>query len=121
VEAYRSARRNGGAPGIDGLTFEATEAQGLSEFLATLRDDLLTGRYQPQPNRRVDIPKENGQVRTLSIPGIRDRVVQGALKLILEASSRRTSARTRTGFGPDGPRTARWQKPDAVCGGGCPQ
>jgi group II intron reverse transcriptase/maturase len=85
AEGYRSARRNGGAPGIDGQTFEAIEAGGLAEFLAALRDDLLTGRDQPQPKRRVDIPKENGKVRTLSIPWIRDRVVQGALKLILEA------------------------------------
>lgn len=85
AEAYRIARRNGGAPGIDGQTFEAIEAGGLSVFLAALRDDLLTGSYQPQPNRRVDIPKDNGKVRTLQIPCIRDRVVQGALKLILEA------------------------------------
>src|ERR687891_118509 len=84
-EAYRIAKRNGGAPGLDGQTFEAIEAAGLDTFLAEIRDDLLSGRYKPKPNRRVDIPKENGKVRTLQIPCIRDRVVQGALKLILEA------------------------------------
>lgn len=84
-EAYRIAKRNGGAPGIDGQTFEDIEAVGLTPFLEGIRDDLLTGRYKPQPNRRVDIPKDKGQVRTLQIPCIRDRVVQGALKLILEA------------------------------------
>ena len=47
--------------------------------------DLLAGTYQPQPNRLVEIPKGNGKVRKLQIPCIRDRVVQGALKLILEA------------------------------------
>jgi RNA-directed DNA polymerase len=78
-EAYRIAKRNGGAPGPDGQTFEDIEAAGLNTFLAEIRDDLLTGRYKPQPNRRVDIPKENGKVRILQIPCIRDRVVQGAL------------------------------------------
>ncbi len=84
-EAYRIAKRNGGAPGIDGQSFEAIEASGLAQFLEEVREELVTGRYQPQPNRRVEIPKENGKVRTLQIPCIRDRVVQGALKLILEA------------------------------------
>ena len=84
-EAYHIAKRNGGAPGLDGQTFEAIEAAGLDTFLAEIRDDLLTGRYKPKPNRRVDIPKGEGKVRTLQIPCIRDRVVQGALKLVLEA------------------------------------
>ncbi len=85
AEAYRIAKRNGGAPGIDGQSFADIESAGQATFLAELRDDLLTGKYKPQPNRRVDIPKDNGKFRTLQIPCIRDRVVQGALKLILEA------------------------------------
>ena len=85
MEAYRIAKRNGGAPGIDGQSFAEIESAGLAAFLAELRGDLLAGRYEPQPNRRVEIPKDNGKVRTLQIPCIRDRVVQGALKLILEA------------------------------------
>ena len=84
-EAYRTAKRNGGAPGIDGQTFEDIERTGLPEFLASVREELITGRYKPKPNRRVDIPKGNGKFRTLQIPCIRDRVVQGAVKLILEA------------------------------------
>jgi RNA-directed DNA polymerase len=84
-EAYRTAKRNGGAPGIDGQSFEDIEKSGLTTFLAAVRQDLVSGRYEPKPNRRVDIPKGNGKVRTLQIPCIRDRVVQGALKLILEA------------------------------------
>jgi len=84
-EAYRIARGNGGAPGIDGQSFEDIETAGRKAFLAAVREDLITGRYKPEPNRRVDIPKENGKVRTLQIPCIRDRVVQGAMKLILEA------------------------------------
>jgi RNA-directed DNA polymerase len=84
-EAYRAAKRNGGAPGIDGQKFEDVEQAGRADFLAAIRQDLETGRYKPMPNRRVDIPKGNGKVRTLQIPCIRDRVVQGALKIILEA------------------------------------
>ncbi|MGH2912954.1 MAG: group II intron reverse transcriptase/maturase [Solirubrobacteraceae bacterium] len=84
-EAYRIAKGNGGAPGIDGQSFEAIEASGVAHLLEEIREELVTGSYQPKPNRRVDIPKENGKVRTLQIPCIRDRVVQGALKLILEA------------------------------------
>jgi group II intron reverse transcriptase/maturase len=84
-EAYRLAKRNGGAPGIDGLTFNDIEAAGLDEFLSAIRNDLLKGSYQPRKNRKVEIPKDNGKVRTLQIPTIRDRVVQGSLRLILEA------------------------------------
>jgi RNA-directed DNA polymerase len=84
-EAYLLSKRNGGAPGTDGMSFEDVEAMGASRFLEGIREDLLTGRYKPQKNRRVDIPKGKGKSRTLQIPCIRDRVVQGALKLILEA------------------------------------
>jgi group II intron reverse transcriptase/maturase len=84
-EAYRAAKRNGGAPGIDGQTFADIEQAGRAAILEAIREDLVTGRYKPMPNRRVDIPKGNGKVRTLQVPCIRDRVVQGALKLILEA------------------------------------
>jgi RNA-directed DNA polymerase len=83
--AYRIANGNGGAPGIDDQSFADIESVGRATFLEAVREDLLTGRYQPMPNRRVEIPKGNGKVRTLQIPCIRDRVVQGALKLILEA------------------------------------
>jgi RNA-directed DNA polymerase len=84
-EAYRIAKGNAGAPGIDGQSFEAIEAAGVTAFLEEVREELITGRYRPQKNRAVEIPKDNGKVRTLQIPCIRDRVVQGALKLILEA------------------------------------
>jgi len=79
------AKRNNGAPGIDGDTFEAIEAAGVDAFLGQLRDELVTRTYRPLRNRRVEIPKDDGtKVRVLGIPAIRDRVVQGALKLILE-------------------------------------
>src|SRR3954454_5068500 len=83
-QAYRVAKANDGAPGVDGVTFEAVEAQGLEGFLDQLRQELVERRYRPERLRKVEIPKEGGKVRQLSIPTIRDRVVQGALKLILE-------------------------------------
>jgi RNA-directed DNA polymerase len=82
--AYDLAKRNNGAPGIDGVTFDAIEVGGLEAFLAELRDELVTRTYRPLRNRRVEIPKDGGKVRVLGIPAIRDRVVQGALKLIVE-------------------------------------
>jgi RNA-directed DNA polymerase len=83
-KAYRLAKRDNGAPGIDGVTFEAVEAEGVEGFLDQLRKELEQRSYRPQRVRKVEIPKEGGKVRLLSIPTIRDRVVQGALKLILE-------------------------------------
>jgi len=83
-EAYRAARANNGAPGIDGVTFEAVEEAGVESFIEQLRDELVSGTYRPLRNRLKEIPKGDGRTRTLGIPAIRDRVVQGALKLILE-------------------------------------
>src|SRR5580700_330032 len=83
-EAYEMARSNNGAPGIDGVTFEAIEESGAESFLNQLREELVTNTYRPMRARKKEIPKDGGKVRVLSIPAIRDRVVQGALKLILE-------------------------------------
>ena len=82
--AYALAKANNGAPGIDGVTFEAIEAQGLECFLEQIRDELVQRTYLPMKARQCEIPKDGGKVRVLSIPAIRDRVVQGALKLIME-------------------------------------
>ena len=83
-EAYELARRNDGAPGVDGVTFESIEESGRENFLEQIGHELATRRFRPMRNRQVEIRKEGGKVRLLSIPSIRDRVVQGALKLILE-------------------------------------
>jgi RNA-directed DNA polymerase len=81
--AYEMARSNDGAPGLDGVTFEAIEESGVENFLKQIRDELVSNTYRPMRARK-EIPKDGGKVRVLSIPAIRDRVVQGALKLILE-------------------------------------
>jgi RNA-directed DNA polymerase len=84
-EAYWMAKSNDGAPGIDGVTFAAIEESGRESFLKQIQDELVQHTYQPMRVRKKEIPKDGGnKVRVLSIPTIRDRVVQGALKLILE-------------------------------------
>jgi len=79
--AYKLAKKNNGAPGIDGITFKAIEESGLDEFLENIHDELVSRTYHPLRNRIKAIPKGGGKFRTLGIASIRDRVVQGALKL----------------------------------------
>jgi RNA-directed DNA polymerase len=82
--AYNDAKENNGAPGIDGVTFEDIEKAGVKAFLKQIRDELVSETYRPMRNRRKEIPKGKDKIRVLGIPCIRDRVVHGALKLILE-------------------------------------
>jgi RNA-directed DNA polymerase len=101
--AYALARDNGGAPGVDGVTFAIIEAAGLEKWLAALREDLASKTYRPLPVRRVMIPKPGGGERPLGIPTIRDRVVH--------PSSRRTWKTAPTDTGPNEARsTPSWRR-----------
>jgi RNA-directed DNA polymerase len=98
-EAYALAKQNDGAPGVDGVTFEAIETQGVDGFLEQIWNELNQRNYVPLPARKQEIPKDGGKVRVLSIPAIRDRVVQSSYWSL---SSRQTSNRDRLDIVPSG-------------------
>jgi len=102
-DAWEQVRRNQGAAGIDGETLKAVEAYGVERMLEELRELLLTGRYRPQPSRRVYIPKPGrpGEERPLSIPRVRDRVAQTAAKLVLEPIFEASFLPSSFGFRPE--------------------
>src|SRR5699024_9865806 len=78
-------RRNGGSPGVDGMTVEEVESH-IFNYYVPLCKKLFEGTYRPQPVKRVEIPKPNGGVRKLGIPVVRDRVIQQAIKQVIEPS-----------------------------------
>ena len=83
-EAWETVRKNGGSPGMDGITIKEMEKQGVETLLNEIQSELRTKTYQPSPLKRVYIPKANGKQRPLSIPTVKDRVTQTAIKLIME-------------------------------------
>ncbi len=83
--AYELVKQNRGSPGLDGMTFEKIEqGKGKQDYLLVLQEKLKGNAYQASPIKRVDIPKGNGDTRPLGIPCIEDRMVQMAVKLIIE-------------------------------------
>jgi RNA-directed DNA polymerase len=100
AHAYALSKQHGGAPGVDGVTFEDIEGAGLERWLAAVQEALRTQTYRPQPVRRVLIPKPGGGERPLGIPTIRDRVVQTATLLILQPIFEADMEPTAYGYRP---------------------
>lgn len=101
AHAYGLARRNKGAPGIDGVTFESIETgEGVEAFLARLREELAAKTYRTGPVRRSYVEKPDGGERPLGIPNIRDRVVQAAVKIVIEPIFEADFCEVSHGFRP---------------------
>src|SRR5881394_4391422 len=101
--AWVAVRRNNGAPGIDKITLAQVEEYGIDRLLGELAAELGEGRYRPLPARRVYIPKPGapaGEQRPLSIPPVRDRIVQAAVKIVLEPVFEAVFAPCSFGFRP---------------------
>jgi len=82
ILAYKRVKSNGGAPGVDGVTVEQLQAH-LWQCWDTVKNQLLTGTYQPIPVKRVEIPKPGGGIRLLGIPTVLDRLIQQALLQVM--------------------------------------
>jgi group II intron reverse transcriptase/maturase len=101
IHAYNLVRANKGGVGIDGVSFEAIEAnKGAAVFIAELAEALRNKTYKPDPVKRVMIPKSDGKMRPLGIPTIRDRVAQMAVKLVIEPIFEADFCQTSYGFRP---------------------
>jgi RNA-directed DNA polymerase len=97
--AWKRVCENKGSPGVDGLTIDDT-ADYLREHWPTLRDQLLGGTYQPQPVKRVEIPKPDGGIRKLGVPCVVDRLIQQALLQVLQERWDPTFSEHSYGFRP---------------------
>lgn len=97
--AWQRVRRNKGGPGVDGRTIDDTKAY-LREHWPTIRSQLLEGTYQPQPVKRVEIPKPDGGVRKLGVPCVVDRLIQQALLQVLQPRWDPTFSEHSYGFRP---------------------
>lgn len=83
-KSWMRVKLNHGSAGIDGISLKDIEEQGVDDFLKTIQQELRTRKYHPLPAKRVYIPKPDGSKRPLSIPTVKDRVVQMAVKLVIE-------------------------------------
>ncbi len=99
-EAYKRCKANKGCSGVDGIQFEDIEEKGLDNFIENLIKELEDKTYKPSPVLRVEIPKANGKTRLLGIPTIKDRVVQMAVKLVIEPIFEADFEETSYGFRP---------------------
>ena len=99
VRAWQRVRDNKGAPGVDGMTIDEAKSF-LREHWPDIRSQLLVGTYQPQPVRRVEIPKPDGGVRKLGVPSVVDRLIQQALLQVLQKRWDPTFSEHSYGFRP---------------------
>jgi group II intron reverse transcriptase/maturase len=99
AEAWKHVKANRGSAGVDGLTIAAT-AEALRTDWPRIREELQTGRYRPQPVRRVQIPKSGGGMRNLGIPTVTDRLIQQALLQVLQPMIDPTFSESSYGFRP---------------------
>lgn len=97
--AWKRVRRNKGSPGVDGMTIEDAKDY-LREHWPSIRPRLLDGTYQPQPVKRVEIPKPDGGVRKLGVPCVVDRLIQQALLQVLQEQWDPTFSEHSYGFRP---------------------
>ena len=97
--AWKRVRGNKGSPGVDGMTIDAA-VDYLREHWPTIRSQLLNGTYQPQPVRRVEIPKPDGGVRKLGVPCVVDRLIQQAVLQVLQKRWDPTFSEHSYGFRP---------------------
>jgi group II intron reverse transcriptase/maturase len=99
IAALRRVKRNGGAPGVDGMRVEELPAH-LKAHWPSIRAKLDAGTYQPSPVKRVEIPKSGGGVRELGIPTVMDRLIQQAMHQVLRPLFEETLSSHSYGFRP---------------------
>jgi RNA-directed DNA polymerase len=100
IQAWRRVRANGGSPGVDGRSIDDTDAY-LREHWSSIRDQVLHGTYQPQPVKRVKVPKSGGGFRNLGIPTVLDRLIQQAILQVLQPQWDPTFSEYSFGFRPE--------------------
>jgi RNA-directed DNA polymerase len=105
--ALRRVKANKGSPGVDGMTVIGIKDY-LKQHWPAIREQLLSGTYEPKPVRRVEIPKPDGGVRKLGIPTVLDRLIQQAVMQVLQRRWDRTFSEHSYGFRPDGRLIKRW-------------
>ena len=112
-EALRRVKANQGSAGVDGMT-----VGGISDYLKqhwpAIREQLLSGTYEPKPVRRVEIPKPDGGVRKLGIPTVLDRFIQQAVMQVLQRKWDGTFSEHSYGSGRDGRLIRRWHRRSSI-------
>lgn len=100
MEAWKRVKANGGAGGIDGIAIVDVKMYGVEKFLQEIKQELIEQKYHPKPVRRTYIPKGNGEQRPLGIPIIKDRVIQAAVKIVIEPLFEADFKESSYGFRP---------------------